>query len=312
MIRLYAVDPESLGRWGDMWKLLHDKVGLGEGRLIMRFPENWYKLVYKAMQGSNCSDNDKKRIVERLTHFKKALIKQQCSLQVFTDRNWIEQASAHFDQLQLDAILTERETHNTSKILTPDQAYDGDPRWTVIKGRVIARTPEAIAECLCPLASISNELLFVDPYLSGKSGQMKVLLEVLIAAGFRNRPFSRIEIHCMKKDADEVKFKADMAAFENAIQERVLMKSSHPHTIKVYCWDQRGKGTQGQGDAMHPRYLLTEKGGIDINYGFDWEGGKTTDVTLLDANLYEYRWKDYQPDTTPFDLIHKLEVSSHQ
>jgi hypothetical protein len=63
------------------------------------------------------------------------------------------------------------------------------------------------------------------------------------------------------------------------------------------------------GDDLHPRYVFTERGGIRIERGLDeGDDGKTTDVSLLEASLYNRRWKDYQRDTSPFDFVDELKI----
>ena len=65
------------------------------------------------------------------------------------------------------------------------------------------------------------------------------------------------------------------------------------------------------GDKPHPRYVLTERGGIRFEYGLDeWDGeGQTTDVSLLSHSLYKQRWKDYQKETAAYHLYDNCTVT---
>ena len=58
-----------------------------------------------------------------------------------------------------------------------------------------------------------------------------------------------------------------------------------------------------QGEGLHPRYILTERGGIRLDWGLDTgRQGETTDVSLLDATLWQKRWESFQLTSTVFCL----------
>ena len=44
---------------------------------------------------------------------------------------------------------------------------------------------------------------------------------------------------------------------------------------------------------FHPRYVLTDVGGIAFEHGLD-TGGNDTDVSLLDPKKHEKRWREFQ------------------
>jgi hypothetical protein len=69
-------------------------------------------------------------------------------------------------------------------------------------------------------------------------------------------------------------------------------------------WKQRDDG-----ESLHPRYVLTDRGGVRIEHGLD-EGneGETTDISLLDETLYRQRWADFQKPTVTFEFVDEVVV----
>ena len=55
------------------------------------------------------------------------------------------------------------------------------------------------------------------------------------------------------------------------------------------------------GERLHPRYILTEMGGISFEVGLD-EGkpGESTDVAILEPAILEQRRSEYQLDSPVF------------
>jgi hypothetical protein len=92
----------------------------------------------------------------------------------------------------------------------------------------------------------------------------------------------RIEYH--------VSNKLRASYFSDHLYKKVPHILSRNVIIKFIRWLEADSG-----DSLHPRYILTDRGGIRIEHGLDEEpGGPTTDVSLLDTNLFKARWDDYQ------------------
>lgn len=139
----------------------------------------------------------------------------------------------------------------------------------------------------------------MDPYLDAHWTRLSVVRAVLDASGLAKRPFKRIELHVSPKAGD-------LQQLATKVKEDVLNDFPAGSKLRILKWERKSVG-----DAMHPRYLLTERGGIRIDYGLA-EGnlGETTDVQLLDVATYETRWKNYQETTSAFDLVDCHEISS--
>jgi hypothetical protein len=114
----------------------------------------------------------------------------------------------------------------------------------------------------------------------------------------------RLELHVRRKYECGVDPEDTLKKFQNLCHEKLAPLIPQDSSMKVYIWDQKYGG-----DKLHPRYVLTEFGGIRFEVGLD-EGrkGETTDVSLLDHSLYEERWRDYQKETAAFDLVDEITI----
>jgi hypothetical protein len=69
------------------------------------------------------------------------------------------------------------------------------------------------------------------------------------------------------------------------------------------------KERETAGETLHPRYILTDRGGIRVDHGLDeGEPGETTDIGLLSENLYSQRWGEYQRGTGVHEFVDEVTV----
>jgi len=69
--------------------------------------------------------------------------------------------------------------------------------------------------------------------------------------------------------------------------------------IKLYRWD-----FDDGGEGIHARYILTERGGMRIDWGLDsGREGQKTDVCLMDDIFCNKRWIDFKETSTTFTLV---------
>jgi hypothetical protein len=308
MLREYAVDPATLGRFGPMWLLL-EQISVPQGRIVVEFPKKgWTRLVYDAMNTADCPDMEKKKLVEKLNRLKRSLGTFRGLREYPSGVAWLEAALQVNSVRKFDAILTDQCSveNQSDNRLSPIDATADNPLWTV-GSPPIPRTPEQIAECIAPLARISKEWLLVDPYLDASKGRLNVLREILSKGLLPDSRIRRIELHSWKRhDAkiaaeklDQLQVKLDPLARENRMGEGLTAP------IRIFLWE-----AGDSGDVMHARYFLTERGGIRIDYGMaTGEPGQTTDVQLLDQATYERRWRDFQPGEEAFKLVASASVS---
>jgi hypothetical protein len=69
--------------------------------------------------------------------------------------------------------------------------------------------------------------------------------------------------------------------------------------VSIFCWRPKSGGPR-----FHARYLLTERGGIAIDYGFAAEGNHdTTDMHLISLELTHERIATFARMSSTYELI---------
>jgi hypothetical protein len=70
-------------------------------------------------------------------------------------------------------------------------------------------------------------------------------------------------------------------------------------TVTIYRWRQKDRG-----EDFHARYLLTDKGGIRVDGGFQAMGNhEKTDMSILDYDFAQQRRREYNRDARVYDLL---------
>ena len=75
------------------------------------------------------------------------------------------------------------------------------------------------------------------------------------------------------------------------------------HRFRVFLW----KSLHGS-EHFHDRYILTEQCGLSIPGGLDCRNHShpnSTDFLLIDEAARMKHWDEYDPVTSPFDLVDK-------
>ena len=154
------------------------------------------------------------------------------------------------------------------------------------------------------LLNVCNEIIIVEPNFDATERRFtETIHEILEMRTAAPQQLSRFEIHTKRSQT----FRADIqrAHFERAFAS-VLPEQTK---LKGFFWEPK----QG-GEKLHPRFLLTELGGIQFDYGLDeGDGAKdTTIVSALDHALYEQLRQDYSATGTAFEIRPDsiLEISS--
>lgn len=299
MFKEYAVDPEILGRTGAAWVLL-DNMGVEHGRLISKFPKRWTRLVYDEIVKSHCSEMQKKKLEERLNRAKKALANLRDNRHYEADSRWLN-AAIKANQVDPFAAILVQETpacpKTSDNLVEVDEATNSHPLWNN-DSAPIKRATQEIVGCLAPLARISKEWLFIDPYLSDSRKRLDVVFGTIAASLTATRQPRRIEIHTSNKICD----------FESLVErvearcERQGLKTN----VVIYQWRPKPGG-----EGFHARYFLTERGGVHIDYGLsEGDDGQTTDMSRLNATTHLIRWKEFNEGTSTYEKIYMHEINS--
>lgn len=297
ILRELAVEP---GVMADFYRCAYvlDQMGFPFGRMISGFPKwsDWKDLVITACRDADVADVEKKRILERVKRGKTKFVPTSRTYR--KNASWVSNVRDQYPRLPFDAIIALRDEPDLEPCLVIGEFFEDDPNWDVPRGFAIDRTAAKIAEVIAPLVVNSREVVFVDPYFDPASSDWRnPLREVLFAATRNGHVLRRCEFH-LKVVKDRGGPLYDTATFAQICAEHLPAVLPPDLELTLLRWEQLTEG-----ERLHPRYILTELGGISFEGGLDeGKAGESTDAAILEPAILERRWADYHLDSSTFRL----------
>ena len=212
-------------------------------------------------------------------------------------QSWIE--NAHASKSEFDCVLSPSLSSEGSSLCADDLGhYAASELFGVCRQRNIKRTAATLVDCVWPLLSQSSVIRIVEPHFDPVDRRFtNTLFEAIKRLSETGRK-TTIELH-VRRDADS--FGERTKRNYQVILEPKLRAGLK---LKVFFW---ANGSQ----KLHPRYLLTEVGGIKLDYG--WDEAKDapeeeTPAILLEESLRAEEFSKYQIGSAAFHLDPKIHV----
>jgi hypothetical protein len=272
--------------------------GVQHGRLIVKFPKMWAKLVEAVLASSN--DIQTARVVLCLEQLKRAMVSGRGTFD--EEAGWLASAAREHERQPFRAVIVEQKPAAKSGFLLFSELDHSEPLWKVDHSKCFARTPEEIAVNIGPLVRISREIILVDPYFRPSLTKYQKTLRALAYSAERQRgglPMTRFEIHTTLDRPYET---LDSGEFLKSFEEKLpdLVPAGRP--LSVVLWEEK------DGRRLHNRYVLTERGGILVGTGLDPHGSGEDDLCLLsdDHNQTLLRRYDLKGSTFKLNTTRKI------
>jgi hypothetical protein len=308
----YAIDPTTLCKSFDRFKLIWNGLGYSEGRLLSKFPTKWEWKLLKSDSYKSLSDGQRNRILDILATEQKNKHKIISSGREYESNtpSWLEEAERVHSTQPFHAILAEDNPRtNDSVACFDDLGVDGDC-WCTPRPWQVKRHHTDMAKAAGPLLQASKEILFIEPYFKFSTRFTRPLKKMLETVQNYERKIERIEIH-LKEREPRPEFDSFLKEFEHNLRDKVKDCCTRPcdqllDKLEFYIWE------SPDDNRMHPRYILTDVAGLGFENGLDEDmGGDTfTDVSLLAGASLTKRWKEFQPESAERRLIHSFKASS--
>lgn len=298
MIADCAIDPEVFATWRHFQSLSED-FGVGRGRIISEFPRRWRREVIKKARGFAASDTPNRittdlqasRIASKLgeERFRRKLKSSGRSFDS-SKSNW--RHSAACAATPFDLIIISGSGTSGNRIGIDDLLKDEAPFFRKTQDQ-IERTSQALVDAARLLVSSCDEFILVDPNFRADEPRfyhtLRHLIRILEERG-GDGP-KRLEIHTSR-----IRKKGEV--FIRRPHESQWKTHIEPHLpsgwkISVCYWENLPTGGK-----LHPRFLLTEMGGLYYDHGLD-EGEGRTLVTLLEDEIWESLFKTFNASALP-------------
>jgi hypothetical protein len=338
MIDEFALDPSALCSY-ERFRYFMEKFGVSNGRLISLFPDNWKNEVARA-----CREHDPKvpgalsvnKVVELLWNEKYQYTDSRLldMKRPYEERlSWLENAEReHNGPRPFHAIVASANPRNSDDVLVADSLDETNQNWKQKRERRVDANSEDLARQAFALIRISDNVVFVDPHFEFVDRNDPALPSINRFEGTLRKIFEFIqacdrspemELHTRYfpyKDSQNKSLGVNRSIkiWEANCRDRLATILPKGLSITVFRWGSFRSGDPKE--KLHPRYILTEKGGIRYERGLDADDpGVTTDVSLLDDDLRKSRWEDYKIDDPKknrskagFDLLSRLTILGEQ
>ena len=292
MFHEYAVEPEAIGSDWQTFRYLIEKFGFDQGRLISQFPKYWFREVYQAAE--NLSDLQRKRVEEALNEAKKNKVVRTYRPYNPDLAGWLDNAFAEHDREPFHAIIAAANPGCHARVVRSHDVDDGHMLMVCPRERAVPRDIDSLAAALHGMLRFGGRIVFVDPFFDPYNPAYKRVFFRLLSIVKAINPRADCEIHYRyhkdKPDNNDLKHEA-AALFGKMIPAELV--------VTLYCWRERDGG-----EDFHARYLLTDKGGIRVDAGFEPVGNhQKTDVSLMDFDLSQMRLASLAHDATQYELV---------
>lgn len=307
MVHEYALEPELVATWGNRhdFRYFLEKFGLGQPRIVSRYPKRWKRLVWEAFRSDD--EFERTRMTELLVRLSERMVhRRNCVWE--PERSWLQNAHQEHARVPFHAILARANSNDHPNTLIAGALGDTTALWAVPRGVTIARTGDEMAAAVIAMLRIAEVVIFVDPYFRPGELKNRRPLEAFLRAVMAGRPISapsRIEVHTSLKYENA----ADPGFFLSECEKRLPRCIPQGMQMSVLILSEKAGG-----ERLHNRYILTDIGGLIFGAGLDdGPAGETDDVTLMDRAQYERRWSQHAAETMAFDVPElPLEIRSRR
>ena len=247
----FAVNPACVQSRTDLRDILNI-FGFEHGAVISNFPNGWHREI--ADKAASLQEPERSSFLNRLKQVKERVVAHLRPSE--PGITWMDQVATAQGKRPFYAVLTDANTAYGR--LFSDAMDDPDLR-KGLREQKVPRRPEELIRSFLPLVLSSDRFTIVDPYLAPDPYHGKFVKTLLEARRTIGNNLLYIDLHiefdsnpAEQRDAS-VQCENDFRAWGQDIGNNVI--------FNVYWWEDRGIG------ELHPRYLLTDRGGVRLDRG---------------------------------------------
>jgi len=299
----FAVVPSVINEWSDL-KIMSLFFGFQNGAVIPTFPRNWMSyLKTKAANELKDSDNDEyNRVTERLNYLKdNCLIRSGRDYDTQNNKSWIENALTQHKIAPFYKIICNEDTNGSPDVIKFEKL---DARLlSGLRAGKYKRNAETLANNARLLLLASKHIKIVDPYFTYKKGYKHTLEQIISVSDLANRQnIADFTINTSSiRGKNEINIENERKKFIDMFGQIIPEGKS----ITFNWWN------DNLTKEIHPRYLLTERGGIRYDRGFQEphdleEREHKTDISMMTQQETNESWNQYTEELSHFKIVRTL------
>ncbi len=284
MLQEFAIEPTVLDCWLRYDYFMAD-CGVEKGRLVAEFPAaQWAKHVWKAVSGNpKRTPKDEQKILYHLQHTAEAKLVYTARQYHFQSNApcWLDQAAREHAAKKFRLIISSAVPNGIADAIHAEEFDKHDvAAWTVDTTCPIERTPDAIAGLTRLLCARASVVKLLDPHFDSGEVRFKKSFRKLFEAICQVADSKvKIEVHCGSKQSQQ--------NFTDKLLNEWPELIPPGRKVFFYRWVE-----EPQGEQLHRRLILSERGGVLVEAGLDvGYQGQTTTATLLSTAEHMRFWK---------------------
>ncbi|MCZ7638848.1 MAG: hypothetical protein M5U12_24010 [Verrucomicrobia bacterium] len=287
MIYEFAAEPEVMVTW-EHFHVIWNGTGASQGRLLVEYPQSWRKQTY-ALADKLSPAVRANAICSRLSDPEQRHRLVGSGGRPYDPRRggWLANAVAdHGPGRGFRAVAARQVIAGCSPVVAADDVEGETALWKAERqDKACPRRAAEMCQHVRTLLCHSSVMVLVDrffdpcePRFTRPFGQF-----VRVHTGWR-----RLELHTSRRGS----FRRDIqqANYRSKLEPTVPSGAD----LVVCFWPDLPATAR-----MHPRFVLTERGGVHFDVGLD-EGPGTALVSLLEHEVFLQFWKDYHPNSQVF------------
>lgn len=290
----FAVNPACICSSADL-SLSLKVFGFEHGAIISDFPNGWYKIIRS--RANQMPDPDRGYFLEKLGRLRNSAVARVRPSEL--GESWLKQAVASNFSHPFHAMLDETESTDCRGYAA---AIDDENLRSGLRENKVSRNATDLVKSFWPLAVSSDRFTIIDPFIKPDDAHKKFLRELVAARRTVSKATLYLDLH-MEFDENprenrdgSLASKSKFKIWAGGIGENL--------TFALHWWTDGGVG------ELHPRYLLTERGGVRLDRGavvppqLDQQD-HDTDVSMLADHFVKEVERRYSGTYRPLALKEK-------
>lgn len=294
MNEFFAIAPTCCSSLLEL-KLLLRNFGPFAGRYLATYPDDWSNRIEAAFKFSG--DVEQERLKTLLRRAREELVFLGRSGLAWKDsESWMENASKHLNHPPVfQGVIVEECNDKTSNFYEP-----GDDRISLTADERVIALPEEYVRVCRFLLLLSPELHLIDPYLSPLKNSVADVLGPLFEVIGRGKCKS-ITIWARHSEMiRDLSHDETVKAIRGALVRLATKFRLKSGTNIAFKFIQDETRTS----KMHGRYLLSIKGGVRLEHGFQMlPRGRKADISPVGKASFDSLISTYHENENDFGLV---------
>lgn len=291
MIFEFAISPSLCTNYKDL-QLFLQTFGNGEGRLFSDIPrKKWMRSARQEIKASENGQVMKKRLVAAVERLSRKALHRRNYAPDAGDKVWLDHAIAAHEDRPFKAILTDCYNGDEKCIISCEQDFIDDSRWTIPLDSEVERTAAEMVQAIHPMLDCAREVVLIDRNFDpDKFRWRQFLIELMefISGRTFSPSIGRIDFH-----------------LGNTISANQLQTLSSKHIVDSIPTGMKLNFFVWPRDQLHDRYVLTDIGGIRFGIGLDvWDGSgpKKVEISRVSEETRLRWWVQCKNKTAAFSI----------